>query len=418
VLYFLECITRQTAFGRILIENVNERIEQKAFSGQPKIRSGRGAAGKGAGPESARNPRKSNTNRELSERPDGRTKEPPGLASGEAGRRKTRLEASAQEGRHGMDMRYKEGAAKQHATGKEASKAAPKPPQEQLNTSSLKRLTVPGYEGESFKNLVKVYMFLVSFRADLGLGEFSLGSLGEAVREPDYASKLIFGIHSALVGVVDADVKARKERYHESIAFIIERLPAFATDSSVPAIKRRAAMTPENWKAQTKLFIQSLRKDADEDRILQFCTFFRKDAFALRLQLLAFLIDIATLTERFRDIVAAKQADYRAAKAKHDELVLLRKKKADEGQQKIEELTEELKDCSRTMAGHPLRVHMGSYQAYTTFIMDGKPFLKHSNDFYHLGKKDVSLILCDLRSHSKTDKYLASNLKACAEALL
>lgn len=414
VLYFLECITRQTAFGRILIENVNEKIEQKILSGQQKLRSAKGAASKGSGQEAARSTGMPNLGKERADSPDGLTKDMPEPASEDAVRRKVRLDAAATGGMQDLEKRYRESAGQQHPVDSEEAKTPAERPQEQLDVANLQRLIIPGYEGESFKRLMKVYMLLSNFWGDFGLDEFSLESLGEALKEPDYASKLAFSIHNVLIGMVDAEMKARKERYYESITFIIENLPSFVSDSSASAAKRRITMTPENWKMQTKLFIHNLCKDVEDDRILQFLGFSRKDAFALRLKFLAFLVDITVLTERFRDLVTANQADYRAAKARHDELVVLCKKKAGGEQPKIEEL----EACNRAMAVHPLRVHLGSYQAYTAFVMDGKPLLKDNNEFYRLGKKDISLIICNLKVASKSDKNLASNLKTCAEALL
>ncbi|KAI5170341.1 hypothetical protein PAEPH01_1351 [Pancytospora epiphaga] len=409
VIYFLECITRQTTFGLILIENVNEKIEQKTLSGQTKLRNTKGIIGRSTIHDIGLAVRRSAGVRERGDR----QRADVGPLSEDTIQGKMAFGEEKD-----MDKRYRATDDGHYSTYKNRGASSSEWRQEELDTSKLAKITVFGFEDESVKKLVKIYMLLRNFQEDFKLENFDLELLANTINDPDYSSQLAFNIHSVLISIIEGEIKSRKERYYESISFIIDSLPPFTSNLSLPATKKRAAMNQDNWKHQTKLFIQQLCKESDNEKVLQFTAFSKKDSLEIRLGFLVFLVDIVVLTEHFRELVSAKQANFRATKGRYEELGLMRKKKLEEGEINRNEILEEIKECNRAMISHPLRVHLGNYNDHTTFVMDDVPVLMEKSDFYLLDKKDISLIICNLKLASKVDKNLALNLKICAEVLL
>lgn len=372
VVGFLVCVTKQTAFGRILIENVFEKMSQPGF------------------------------------------REASGYREYAAGRRmaSNQIDDGADQGHHDADS--EEGRGKR-GREEEARRRPQRPKYEKLDVQSLSQLTIRNFEGELLTDLVKIYMFLASFGDDLGIGGLSAESLGDAIHDPEYDSETAFRIHSVLVDIIENEVKTRRERYLDTLGFVLDGLRPFESECPVQKVKKRQEMTMENWKAQTRLFIQNLSKDLDDDRVQQFYNFHRKDGVDVRVSFLVFLIDIVTVTDRFREFVSSKQNALRAMKSKHDELCVLQKKRGDE--EKIGRLEGDLRDYDAFMVNHPLKVHLGSYDSYSAFVMDRRPILRDGSTFYILEKKDVTTILRSLNPHARSNKHLVLNLKLCAETL-
>lgn len=415
VVNFLDCVTKQTAFGRILIENVFEKISQPNF-GEISKSSRCGLSSDLDGKNISRDfvAGHSTGGQQLGFIDENSTQKGP------FGNQTAQFHDKARPESNSTEHTQNKPQAKKHREDKEPAelkKGAQKPKYDKLNLFNLSRFTVKNFEGESLTGLVKIHMFLFNFREDFGFQNVDINSLAEAIHDPDYSSEIAFNIHSVFVCIVESEAKARKDRFFESLDFILDRLRPLDSECPVQTAKKRAAMTMENWKAQTRTFIQNFSRELDDDRIQQFYNFHKRDSFGVRISFLIFLIDVVTVTDRFRDVVSSKQNTLRAEKAKHDELCTLRKKKRDEDRAQIEQLAADLRDYDSFMVNHPLKVHLGRYTSYSAFVMDCKPILRDGNNFYILEKKDITAILRDLNPQAKSDKHLAINLKACAEAL-
>lgn len=378
IFMFLECVTKQTAFGRILIENVFEKIAQPDFGLEME-------AFKYAVPEYC----------------------PPVMQSYAEAEESLKMKRAAQ---HGPDDEADESA--MAAARKEQKQKYPK-----LSLDDLSRITINNYEGKMLKKLVKIHVLMTSFGESFEISKFTLEEVAKAVADPEYASELVFKIHHALVSNIEREIKAKKDRFYDTISFIIERLPEYEPESPLLTPKKRVPMTLENWKAQTKAFLQGLGKDLEDDKVLRFCAFAKKDQLALRLEFLIFLIDIVTQTDRFREFVTIKQNTLRTDKAKHDQLALLRKKRSGASEAEIEALEKELEDYDSRMLCHPLRIHQGKYKNYLIFVMDGKVILKDGDAFYELTKDNIVSIIRDMNLHCKSDKRTSLNLRMCIDVL-
>ncbi|KAI4292268.1 hypothetical protein PAPHI01_1559 [Pancytospora philotis] len=403
VLYFFECVTVPTAFGRILIDNVMDRIADIGHPMQPArclyeppAPPHPEAALDGGYAYGYEEPKRMRRGR-------GAARSEPGYPRHERAHGKSTAISSSPDGYMESDGGFP----------KKGDR-----PQNKLDLNKLERVAVSSFEGDALRSLVKIYVFLKNFSNDYSFGEFTMQTLANDILDPDYASPLFYNLHAAVIKAVDATIAARKEKYIDSIAFILSGLPEYETDAAPAAPKKRAAFTADNWKQQTKLFLQNLSRETEEDKILQFCEFGKKGSAALRTGLIIFLIDILMLTDSFHSLVNDKQVFIRDEREKYETLCTLKRKKYDTAQHKIDKLMKELDGHARLVLLHPLKVMLGKYQKYTAFIMDSKPHLQDGNEFYVLGKKEISLILCDLDPHIKGEKQLYSNLKACVETLL
>lgn len=411
VLYFLDYVTVPTAFGRVLIENVFERIpyvgteDQGADcapgSGRDRDYHKGYIEGCGAGLK-------------YSDVVMGRTVPAREYEGCEPAAQYTKKRSKRGEGSYtgGTSKKHKEVA---HQTTTPAEVA---PPAEALDISKLKKLSVDRFEGEQLNLLVKIYLFLTNFNTEFKFGDFDISELGKRINDAEYTSELAFKVHSTLVELLENEMKTKKERFYETVEFVVNALPPSEVEGTDQATKKRVSMTQDNWRAQTKIFIQNWGKDSDNDKLLQFCTFYKKDSVVLRLSFISFLIDCTTLTDRFREIIATKQAALKAARSKYDEITTLRRKKGEADQARLEKLVGDLESQGAMLCKNPLKVYLGKYIDYTTFIMDTKLYLKASNDIFILEKEDVKTMLYSLSSHTKAEKTLSTNLKACMENLL
>lgn len=365
ILFFLECATERTAFGYILIEDVFEKISQPDF---------------GAG-------RVRNHRYDYSD-PNQQHQAQPSRSEG--------FEQSA--------------AAIQQAW--EAERGI-----KQLDLTKLEPFEVEGYTGTNLKYLLKIYMFVHSFADSLSVESITLQGVAEAIQIPDYNSELAFQMHSKLIRMIESEIKAKKEKFYETVRFIFERLPSFEGMVPASATKKKTVMTMDNWKNIVRQFIQNYSRDASVDRFLRFVDFAKKGELGLRLELLAILLDMATYTETFRIAVANKQSVLRAEKQRYDQLLLWKKNKIDGPAEDFKQMEEELKDYPSWRVNHPLKIHLGKYREYPLFVMDRQIMMKDGDGFYRLSCEDVLCILRSLNLRTKHGKNIATVLKTTIDVL-
>lgn len=365
VVEFIECTTKNTAFGRILIENVFEKIAEPGF-GMTKVEN----------------------------------------------IRKT------------LTKVQKEPVKTEDSSKKEAIKAENPEPKKsktpKLNISTLKSFEIENIVGENLKKFIKVYIFLDKFNDNLGLTDLTVQKVSEAILDPEYTSELACKIHDSLFNIIETDMKNCRGRFADNIGSILSRLPELKSVNPVQSIKKRSEMNVENWKAQSKIFIQNLAKETENDYVQCFMNFCRKDNFSGRLDFLVFLIDIVYFTDEFRGYVNEKQTQMRADKAKYEMLQSLKKKKTEDAEEleTINKLSEELKDYNEKTVKHPLRVQIGKYKSYLIFVMDNKMLLKDGSMFYELSAADAIAITKDYDPENRVPKITSNNIKAGIEVLL
>lgn len=355
VLSFLECITEPTAFGYILIENVFDKISNPGFARKDKKYE--------ILPEiNSQLPTTANINSIMPE-----------------------FSSNFQSGR-------------------------------ELDMSQLEILKIDGFENESLKRLIKAYMFINSFGDELQIKNITVESVGSDM-QMNGDGKIAFVLFSKLAKMIESEARSRKDKFYDSVRFIVEKIPECDNLSSGPVTKKKLVMNEENWKAQMRIFIQQFSRDVGIDGFLRYLDFAKKGEMELRLELVSTLIDIASYTEWFRNAVAAKQSVLRAKKAKHEQLVLWRKNKLSGPAEEFERLTEELRNYQDWTVRHPLKIHLGRFKEYPLFVMDGRIMMKEGNTFYRLTKENVLSILRSLNLRAKHDKNIAVTLKATMDVL-
>lgn len=418
VTFFLECVTKQTAFGRILIQNVFDKISKPDFGDK----SYRGAPLNHPVPQTRSNRypvyRNNQKHTEIG------FKEPQSKATGASNIQKPYTASPSKALRCEAGQKHLEMGDGQQELPNEVLKnpgtqalKRTKPKHEELQIETLPRFTVENFVDDALKDLIKIYQILVNFKDDLGLEDFTVESLGLAIYDPEYNNELICKIHSTFIDIIENEAKTRGERFYDSLSFIIDELKPYETDVSVQSLKKRVPMNLENWKSQVKIFISNLSKEMDEDRLLLFIGVFKKSTLDLRLSFLILLVDILTLTDKFREFVDAKQNWMKMEKAKLDELQATRKKLAPEEDEEANRVSKEMQSIEANLLVHPLRVHIGKYKSNSLFLMKTNIILKSANVFYILEEPNVQKVIRYLNPHFKLEKNTAMNLKAISDII-
>ncbi|KAI5154606.1 hypothetical protein ENBRE01_3422, partial [Enteropsectra breve] len=267
---FLENITIETAFGRILVENIFDLLSEPGFGSVP-VRPG--AAKK---PEKTAPKKKETLDRgQLTlNTMDVLKKSQSGIDSNIS----SHLEELSN---------FKK--AQRSATGG-MPRAVPQPPAPvPLDFKSLEKIKIENFEDAELKRLVKINMFLMHFSKELGIDKISLEVLGEWMHSG--ADELAEPL-SALVALVEMDGKTRKERFYDSLKLLLGALPEYETGLVAPQLRKIGKITQENWKTQGRVFLQNLSVQCDSERVLRLCEFSKKDEQNLRLEFFELLIDM------------------------------------------------------------------------------------------------------------------------------
>lgn len=374
---FLECITMVTPLGRIVIENVFDKISQPGFGARrmymepsPNRHSPRGM------PFKCREP-----------------VFPAGAPFQQTEIRSPR-DRSAQ-----------------------TVEPAGEPESPELDFGVLKPYSLSGLEGEELANIIRIYTFFSTFGRCLKMEKFTAEEMVSALKDPEYSSKISLDIHASLVGMIEKDIKVHGSRFLNELNVLAENLPAFQVEPAFQQNKKRVPFDIENWKSQTKIFIQNLSRDLDLDKVLRFMDFAKKDNIGLRIEFICFLLDVVSFTESMREFVSISQNQIRLEKSKIDQLQLLRRRTDSEAKAELEKLTIELDSISLKNINSPLRAHIGRYKNYLLLLVSGSIILKDRLSFFLVGSAEALAILKDLDTSNKIEKSTSVNLRGIVEVL-
>lgn len=399
VLYFLERITQNTAFGRILIENVFEKISNPGFWNKKESFE------------------KQNLNR------GARTK-------AKEIEKKESEETYVQEFSGAMKYTNK---SKKTEIAEEVIKKSKKDLNEvkkvednivskdtkmkklELNILKLDKLTIKNYKDSDLKSFIKIYQFIHSFKGELKIKKLTMSLLGKALFDQEYTNELTFEIHSSLITIIENEAKLKGDKFYDMVLMIVNHSNLTESENIVQVAKKRCVMTLENWKTQTNIFISNMAKGIDDNRILVFFGIFKKNSLKLRLSFLLFLINIVTMTNQFREFVDLKQQSLKTYKMKYEKIIISKKKNHSENQNNIKKNFNELKEIKKKISLSTLKLHVGNYKDYQIFVMENELILRHGNEFYYLKKDDIPCILNGLDVSYKQEKTTFSNLKSLYE---
>lgn len=366
ICHFLECITTVTPLGRILVENVFEKITQPGFGARKLSSLGFGKM----------NPRGI---------PDRRSKI------------FQEIEYSSHLAPHGKWEDWQ-------------------PPVEQIRSqtpkveiSSLSKLEIEGFYGADLKKLIKIYSYFSKFGTFINFTAGELKDFANEIRNPEYNSETVMTIHKFLIETIEKDIGRYGMKFTNELALIIRRLPEYKPEISSSQSKKRSTIDIENWKPQVKIFLQNLSVDSDSERPLQFQRFVDPNTLTLRLDLIGFLITISYFTDTLRSIIQAAQNSIKNERLQVD-MAAYGKRGKDESDD--EGFSKEL-----SMLKNPLRVHIGKYRDYFLILIEHGIFLKDNDDFYILQLKDARTVLKDLDPYIKAEKNTFTNLKLLLEEL-
>lgn len=458
ILDILEAATTQTAFGRILIENIFEKISKPEFgvTAKSELRKAKIEARNKVAYTNYRGP--------YVEEIAGGRPVPRGVRGSRGEQMQSRINVESYMGaaqeplKHGdMQREHNMNIEPIREINSREVNRIKKPKFEKLDISKLQPFIIENFSGDLLDKLIKIYIFLRSFKNELFPFDFTIEELASSLNDSEYASEIIFRIHSGLIMAIESEMKVRKEKFIESVSFILDRLEEFETDMPVQSIKKRNIMTIDNWKLQTKIFIQNFSKESDDDRVLQFMGFYKKlseksveklgdksvekseipeisetsklpeisktsgksdNKLSVRLNFIIFLIDLLCISEKFRVFIDNNHSKLRDIRSKHEELSgSIRKCNLDQ-QAEIAAVSSKMSECDIDMATNPLRIHLGKYTDYIIFIMDKNIMLRNGSDYYILTKENIRSIILDLDRPTKTEKHLIYNLKFTSEILL
>lgn len=363
VCYFLECITMVTPLGRIVIENVFDRITQPEF-------------GRRVIPDQLNIPSRGSPN------------------------------CSQVPGRHTSQN------AEIGLSATQSLRPSSQPERPRLDFSTLRPYSLPGVDEKDLVSIIRIYIFFSTFGENLKVEKFTIEEMADAIRNPEYSSSIIFRIHTSLIEMIEKDAKAQGPRFLGELAVLVEDLPDFDAASPIYQGKKRMPFDAENWKSQVKVLVQNLAKDLDSDRILRFVDFAKKDYLALRIEFICFLLDVVSFTESMRDLVSSCQI--RAEKPKADQLKrrTYSNANAEPQKQKVE-----LGNVSFKNPSNPLRAHIGRYKDCVLLLVDDLIILKNKLSFYLIGSAEARVILKSLDTNSKTERITSANLGGVVDAL-
>lgn len=388
--HFLKCVTQETPFGRILIENVLEKMTQPGFGENKEIKETPKCT-------TERKERHINKSQKETKRKEKKTK----ISRKDLNGQKNTLLITKNEQKK---TEFKP------EPSEDSEKRKIKKKKSELRIEDLEKFSIKNLKDNDLKNFIKIYQAVRIFKNEFGIEKVDKDALVHAIHDPEYNSDLIFKIHASFVTMIEQESKG--DKFYEILGFIVKNLEDYEGETSHNVPKKKGSMNFENWKLHIKTFIINLSKEIDNDKILVFLDIFKKNSVSLRLRLLVFLLDVSTLTERFRSYVDIKQNNLRAQKSKYEKLLEAKKKLQTTSGDKKLKINQEIKTVEKEINFNALKLHVGKYKDNQIFILEKNFILKQNNDFYILKKDDVSCILNNLKLFHKQDKITSYNLKA------
>lgn len=372
VCQFLECITKVTSLGRIVIENVFQKINEPGF-GTP-----------------------------------GYVEQP-----------KTQPEVKLQSFSRSVPLRQKE---QVHA--KKASPVAEsivKPPKtveakvyskpQTVELENLKKFTILEIKNEQMTKFMKIYLFFNTFSDYFSIEKFTFEEMVEAIKDADYSSKIIFLMHKILVEIIEKDLKGHGPKLISDLNLIFNFLPYYNDEQIQQQTKRRLAFDMDNWKTQIKIFIGNFSRDAECDRILRYLDFSKKENFNLRVEFLLFLIDVSYYTESIKNMVMMGLESVKNEKQVFDQIAHLKRKGGADVKEELYKCNDRIRQIAKNNIRNPVRAHVGKYKNYQILFIDGEFVLRNDSEYYKLGSKEINIILKELDSLDKYERITIMNLK-------
>lgn len=372
VCYFLECITSSTPLGRIVIENVFEKISQPGFGVRMPVAQGFGKYAPGPGAGMSDSEKHSNIFQDVE------LKQPP-MGYG-------RRDGHVLPFEHPRD-------------------SAPR-----LSLKSLRRVEVDGFHGPNLRKLITIYSYFKKLQIFNNISLDSLQSFAKEILDQEYGSQTVMSIHKFLVECIEKDVGNYGMRFINELSHLVKRFPAYKPEAAVNQEKRRSGIEMDNWKSQLKAFLHNLSIDCNSERILRFLDF--ANTLELRLNLLLFLINVSYFTDTLKSVVHDSQ-NFSKNQKLNPELVLYNKKNKN-----LESDDTDDNNVQRpTVLDNPLSTHIGRYRDYLLILVDRDIVLKDKDDFYILEQKDVKAVLDDTNPFDKVEKVTCANLKTILHEL-
>lgn len=362
ICYFLECITIMTPLGRIVIENVFEKISQPGFGTRKATAC-------------------------YSNKPQHR-----------AGSKKHEKDR----GNIFQEVEFKNQIENYE---QKAVKEIKKRSEPIIDLKTLEPLSIAELPDEYVPSLIKIYSFFSKFSSFTDFKIESLVSLAKQIQDPEYNSETIMSIHKFMVETIEKDIHSYGNRFLNELSFIVGRLANFEAKETIRTPKKRVQITNENWKQQVNAFLNNMCIDLDSTNILRFCQFIEKNSISTRIDLLIFLLEILYYTESLKAFV-------------HDAQNLIKSEKpAGFKKNEASSSTEDNNEDQTRVLENPLRVHIGRYRNHILFLIDDRIILKDKMDYYIVSNEDAKKILNDLDPHIKAEKNTISNLKSVLNSL-
>ncbi|KAM0680430.1 hypothetical protein GINT2_001490 [Glugoides intestinalis] len=355
IIHFLNCTTKATPFGRIVIENVFEKISQPGF---------------GSRQQNTQNFRKASRSLEQPESD------------------KTAISRCQFDG-------------SQYPSNNNNIEE-----KIHIDITALERLTLDHFSDQNLERLVKIYSFFSKFCLLTKFRPVSLESLALDMQNPDYNSEVIMKIHKFLVESIEKDIREYGNRFLTELSLLIKELPELKEIQPGQQPKKRVLIVLENWKAQAKAFLHNISIEFDTVDVLRFLDFTGKNMLDLRLEFLEFLLTISYYTETIKSFVHNSQNQAKI------ESIFNESAEGKEDEKKTEELINR-----NPIIDNPLRTHIGKYKQFLLFLMDHRIMCKEKHNYYFLHKADAKNILKDLDPYNKAEKNTHVNLKAVIQEL-
>lgn len=370
IAYFLECITKVTPLGRLVIENVFEKINQPGFGGRGEPKAVEKV--QGTLPKSAFvGPKGKDVNF------------PP-------------KKFSAVPDKMGIPMKLAKN------TGQKISS---------LEFNSLRRLTVPGLDDQMASKLIYIFLFFDTFGSHFNFQVNSIEELNNAICDPECSNPTLMTIHKFLIETVEREIRLHGNRFYSDVDLLFKTIPELVEEIQPTQNKKRTSMDLDNWKHQTKIFLANVSRDLDSERILYFYEFTRKDNYEVRIDFIVFLIKIAYYSEAVRDFVAGDIQSLRAEKQMVEQIGHLKRKSLPEHERDLKALTEEFKAAYPRNIRSSARTNIGCYKNYLLLLIGGDLILKNNEKYYILETSDTEGIIGDLNLMNKKERVTCHNLK-------
>lgn len=368
---FLDCITTTTPLGRIVIENVFERISQPGFGVKKPINQGYPKY----------------NNRTLSRIPE-----------------RTQIF---------QDMEYKSPLANfSRKEDKFYPTEYPRTVEESIDIKKLKKLEVEGFNTADLVKLINIHTYFTKFQHFSKIKLDSLFNFAKELLSSTYNSENLMKIHKFLIETIQKDVSSYGVKLIYDFKLVVNRLPEFKAKSLPNTVsKKKVSIDMDNWKSQIKVFIENLSIDCESENVLQFLNFNDENAISTRLDLLVFLIRISYCTDTLKQCIQDSQSLLKSERFNIEYNSYLKNDKTDE---EIQQFREQ----SVSALNNPLRTHIGKYRNYFLILLDQMVVLKDNEDFYILEHSDLNNIIGTIDSYNKLEKSTLMNLKSIIQELI